>query len=489
MPQGSIDCPAMETTHFSLDGRGPRYEQIARAVKGAVLEGRLAPESRLPSTRVLAQALGVARKSVVEAYELLAVEGLIRPRVGVGTVVCLPTHQSLRRAPHLKIPPPTRYADRLRKLPRVTLNGGAEGLRYNLQYSAPLANARMFASWARKVSAAARRVGSGYGPAIGYAPLRTAIADYLSRRRGLPCESDDVVIVSGTQQAISLTARLLLNEEDTAVVEDPFYELALFALTAHGARLEHVRTDSEGLRVQDIPAGPTPARLAMVTPSHQFPSGVVMSLTRRMELLNWASATNAFILEDDYDSEFHDGRRPPATLRSLDLSGRVIYVGSFSKTLFPSLRLGYIVCPKSLRSDFHRAKLLDDLGSPLLEQLALANFMQSGLYEKQLRRTVGEVLARRRTLVNELQRQLGDRVKLGPHAGGMHLVLWFPDMASSSLELLVARAAERGVRVQSVGPYYRLPAPSPGLLLGYAGLTSSQIRVAIGILADCLREL
>jgi GntR family transcriptional regulator/MocR family aminotransferase len=208
-----------------------------------------------------------------------------------------------------------------------------------------------------------------------------------------------------------------------------------------------------------------------------------------MELLSWASATNAFILEDDYDSEFHDGRRPPATLRSLDLSGRVIYVGSFSKTLFPSLRLGYIVCPKALRSDFHRAKLLDDLGSPLLEQLALANFMQSGLYEKQLRRTVGEVLARRRTLVNELQRRLGVRIELGPHAGGMHLVLWFPDMASSSLDLLVARAAERGVRVHSVAPYYRSPTPSPGLLLGYAGLTASQIRVAIGILADCLREL
>jgi GntR family transcriptional regulator/MocR family aminotransferase len=173
----------------------------------------------------------------------------------------------------------------------------------------------------------------------------------------------------------------------------------------------------------------------------------------------------------------------------LDFSGRVIYVGSFSKTLFPSLRIGYIVCPKALRSDFHRAKLLDDLGSPLLEQLALANFMQSGLYEKQLRRTVGEVLARRRTMVNELERRLGGRVELGPHEGGMHLVLWFPDTDSSGLDSLIAHAAERGVRVQSVGPYYHSPAPAAGLLLGYAGLTTSQIRVAIGILADCLREL
>lgn len=163
----SIDCSAMETTHFSLDGRGPRYEQIARAVKGAVLEGKLAPESRLPSTRVLAQALGVARKSVVEAYELLAIEGLIRARVGVGTVVCLPGHRSERRAQHLKAPAPSRYADRLRKLPRLTLNSNT-GPRFNLQYSTPLANARIFASWSRKVSAAARRLGPGYGPAIGY---------------------------------------------------------------------------------------------------------------------------------------------------------------------------------------------------------------------------------------------------------------------------------------------------------------------------------
>jgi GntR family transcriptional regulator/MocR family aminotransferase len=476
----------METTHFSLDGRGPRYEQIARAVKGAVLEGRLAPESRLPSTRVLAQALGVARKSVVEAYELLAIEGLIRARVGVGTVVCLPGRQPDRRAQHLKAPAPSRYADRLRKLPRLNLNSNT-GPRLNLQYSAPLANARIFASWSRKVSAAARRLGPGYGPAIGYAPLRAAIADHLTRRRGLPCEADDVVVVSGTQQAISLTARLLLNEEDTAVVEDPYYELAVHALTAHGARIEHVGTDADGLRVQDIPAGP--ARLAIVTPSHQFPSGVVMSLTRRMELLNWAHTANAFILEDDYDSEFHDGRRPPATLRSLDLSDRVIYVGSFSKTLFPSLRLGYIVCPKSLRSDFQRAKLLEDLGSPLLEQLALATFMQSGLYEKQLRRTVSEVLARRRTLVNELRRRLGDRVELGPHAGGMHLVAWFRDMTPANLELLITRVAEREVQVQSVGPFYRFPAPAAGLLLGYAGLTATQIRAAVGILADCLRKL
>ena len=483
----SIDSPRMETTHFSLDGRGPRYEQIARAVKGAVLEGRLAPQARLPSTRVLAQALGVARKSVVEAYELLAIEGLIRPRVGVGTVVCLPAAQPQPRPQHQRIPPPTRYIERLRKLPRMTLTGGADGLRYNLQYSAPQANTRIFVSWARKVSAAARRLGPGYGPATGHAPLRAAIADYLARRRGLLCEPDDIVIVSGTQQAISLTARLLLNEEDAAVVEDPSYELALHALTAHGARIEHVRTDANGLRVQDIPAGPV--RLAVVTPSHQFPSGVVMSLTRRMELLKWASLTNAFILEDDYDSEFHDGRRPPATLRSLDLAGRVIYVGSFSKTLFPSLRLGYIVTPKALRSDFHRAKLLDDLGSPLLEQLALANFMQSGLYEKQLRRTVSEVLARRRTLVNELRRRLGNQVEMGPHAGGMHLVLWFPGMTSSRLDLLIARAAERNVRVQSVAPYYRSPAPAPGLLLGYAGLAASQIRAAIGILADCVHAL
>jgi len=474
--------------NLSLDGRGTLYEQIARAIKGSILDGQLAGNARLPSTRALAVRLGVARKSVVEAYELLATEGLVTPRVGIGTVVSVPRQSvpSDQRQP--SVPPPTRYAARLRALPPITLAGHLAPMRYNLQYGAPFVNPGIYLSWTRKVSAAARRTGPGYGPSVGHPPLRAAVADYLSRRRGVLCEPEDVVIVSGTQQAISLAARVLLNEGDAVAVEDPFYEIAVHALTAHGARIMFVPVDSEGLRVCDISASAS-ARLVLVTPSHQFPSGVVMPLARRLELLQWAASSNAWILEDDYDSEFHGGSRPVATLRSLDLTDRVIYVGSFSKSLFPALRIGYIVCPKALRSDFQRAKRLEDLGTPFLDQVALAHFIQSGLYERQLRRSVREVLRRRRALVDEVGRAMGRHVEMGPHEGGMHLVLWFPLLTSEQLDVVVARAAERGVGVQRVNHYYHVPPRAPGLLLGYASVTPGQIRSAVDILAACLRRL
>ena len=474
--------------NLSLDGRGTLYEQIARAIKGSILDGQLAGNARLPSTRTLALRLGVARKSVVEAYELLATEGLVTPRVGVGTVVSLPRQSVPGDRSQPSVPPPTRYVERLRALPRITLSGNPSGFQYNFQYGAPFVNPRIYLSWTRKVSAAARRTGPGYGPAAGHPPLRAAVADYLGRRRGVLCDPDDVVIVSGTQQAISLAARVLLNEGDTVAVEDPFYELAVHALTAHGARVMFVPVDAEGLRIGAVPASGA-VRLVVATPSHQFPSGVVMPLTRRLELLRWAAAANAWILEDDYDSEFHGGSRPVATLRSLDLTDRVIYVGSFSKSLFPALRIGYIVCPKALRGDFQCAKRLEDLGTPFLDQVALAHFMQSGLYERQLRRSVREVLRRRRTLVEELGAAMGRHVKIGPHEGGMHLVLWFPALTPGQLAALVARAAEQGVGVQQVEPFYHVPPPVPGLLLGYASLTPGQIRAAVAILAGCLRRL
>ncbi|HEY2686008.1 MAG TPA: PLP-dependent aminotransferase family protein [Steroidobacteraceae bacterium] len=456
-------------------------------MKTAILRGALIPGSRLPSTRSLAAALGVSRKSVIEAFELLATEGLILPRVGVGSVVCQTGALPKPRQLPARAPAPSRYSARLRELPPLSLSGSTQGPRYSFQYGAPLVNPSIFLSWTRKISAAARRAGPGYGPAVGHPPLRAAIANYLSRRRGLICEPDDVLIVSGTQQAISLSARVLLNEGDAVVMEDPFYELASNAFEAHGAARHYVPVDSEGLCVHEMPE--TDARLAFVTPSHQFPSGVVMTLSRRMELLGWAGKKDAWIFEDDYDSEFHDGERPVSTLRSLDLSGRVIYVGTFSKTLFPSLRLGYMLCPAALRADFLRAKLLDDLGSPVLEQAALTSFLQSGLYEKQLRRSVKEVLLRRRVLVEELKNRLGDWVEIGPHGGGMHLVVWFPRLTSQRVNQLISRAAQAGVGVQRVDPFYRAPPAAPGLLLGYAALSAGQIRTAIGILAECIKRL
>ena len=472
--------------NLTLDGHGPLYEQIARALKALIVKGALTAHGRLPSTRALAGALHVSRKSVIEAYELLAAEQLIGVRPGVGTVVAaLDVPRRARSAQRVQAP--TRYAARLRKLPRITLGGTHSGPRYNFQYGAPLVNPRVFSSWTRKLAAAARRARPDYAAAEGQLALRMAIADYLRRRRGLDCSAGDILVVTGTQQAVSLTARVLLDEGDTAVLEDPFYELAEHALIAHGANVLYNRTDEEGLVVRELPA--SGARLVLISPSHQFPSGVVMSLARRLELLRWATQVGGWILEDDYDSEFHGGERPVAALRSLDLQDRVIYVSTFSKTLFPSLRLGYLVAPKGLREDFVRAKLLDDLGTPALEQVALAAFMQSGLYERQLRRSVREVLIRRRALLDAIRRTMGSQVEIGPCAGGMHLLLWLPGLNEERTAALVERARAAGVGVQSVAPYYHTPPRCAGLLIGYAGLSAGQIRTAIEILAGCLRRL
>jgi GntR family transcriptional regulator/MocR family aminotransferase len=467
------------------DGQGALYEQIARSLKRAILEGRLISGTRLPSTRALARALGVSRKSIIEAYELLCVEQLAVARAGSGTRVAnvrtapSPPRSALSR-------PTSRYAARLRTLGRVTLASRTKQ-RYDLHMGEPLINPSLFASWRRKLAAAALRAGPRYPAPEGFMPLRVALAEYLGRRRGVICDASDILVVGGTQQALTLISRVLLDAGRAVVLEDPFYQIAAFALTAHGARLIHVRTDDEGLITRQLPKGRV--CMAYVTPSHQFPSGAIMSLERRMELLHWASRDGCWIFEDDYDAEFHSGTRPVPALRSLDLADRVIYVGSFSKTLFPSLRLGYIVCPKSLRNDLFRAKLLDDHGSPTIEQAALATFIESRQYDKHLRQSVKELNNRRRAAVDALNRHLGSQIDIGPHEGGMHFVVWLRELSYERFGTLMDRASEAGLGLYPVHHYYHTRPPHPGVLLGYAGLSSGQIKSAIEIFAECLKRL
>jgi GntR family transcriptional regulator/MocR family aminotransferase len=213
-----------------------------------------------------------------------------------------------------------------------------------------------------------------------------------------------------------------------------------------------------------------------------------MSLTRRLELLDWAKKTGAWIFEDNYDAEFHAGRRSDPALCSLDLAERTLYVGSFSKTLFPSLRLGYIICPSGLRNDLIMAKLLDDLGSPTIEQAALATFIQSRQYEKYLRESIDELMRRRRVLVAVLSK-LGSLVEIGPHEGGMHLVAWFPQMTYAQLDVLIDKAASLGLGVYPVHHYYKNKPAKPGLLLGYAGLSSAPLRTATELLVRCIKSV
>ena len=471
--------------YLTLDKKGTLYDQIARAIKLEILEGRMLAGTRLPSTRALATALGVARKSVLQAYELLCAEELAIARGGSGTRVANVSPAARPRA-RARIVPLSRYATRVRSLPPITLAGAHAGGRpkYNLLYGEPLIDAGLFHSWRRKLAAAALRAGPTYPAAGGYLTLRRAIADYLARRRGVLCNASDILIVAGTQQALTLAERVLLDPGDGVVVEDPHYQLAVHSLLAHGARVRSVRTDDEGLVVEELPQRRT--KLVFVTPSHQFPSGVVMTLNRRLELLKWAARTGSWIFEDDYDTEFHAGGRPLPALRSLDVADRVLYVGSFSKSLFPSLRLGYIVCPAALRDALYKAKLLDDLGSPSVEQAALATFIQSRQYEKHLRKSVKELIQRRRAVVDALQRLAGSHIEIGPHQTGMHFVVWFRHLTFDELDAFIERAKAAGLGLYPIHPYYRKRPARPGLLIGYAGLAVGQLKTAVELFARCL---
>ena len=292
--------------------------------------------------------------------------------------------------------------------------------------------------------------------------------------------------MGGTQQAVTLAARVLINEGDPVALEDPYYQLAYHAMVAHGASITSVRTDEQGIVVSELPTQAT--RLLYVTPL-QFPSGVTMTMSRRTELLHWAHQQDCWIFEDAYEGEFHRGRRHLPALKSLDLSDHVIHVGSFSKTLFPSLRLGYIVCPKILRDDFLVAKMLDDLGSPAIEQAALATFIQSGQYEAHLRSSYAELERRRLVLLEALSHGLSDELEVADSHGGMHLVAWLRRLTFDQCDALVKRAAANGLRLHPIHTYYRVQPPRPGLLLGYAGLGIGQLRSAVDILSRCLHEV
>jgi GntR family transcriptional regulator/MocR family aminotransferase len=472
---------------LKLDGQGALFKQLARALKSQILTGGYQPGSRLPATRTLAAALGISRNTVLGAYELLCAEQLAVAHPCSGTRVTGLAPKRSPRESRSAIRAQSRYSARTRKLGEITLAGVKSGPRYDLNYSDTLVRPQLYSSWRRKLVAAAIRCGPKYLPAAGFYPLRTAIAEYLLRRRGVACTAADVLIVSGTQQALSVVARAVLDEGDSAVIEDPHYQLAKHALLAHGLRLTKVRVDAGGLVTAELPA--RAPRLIYVTPSHQFPSGAVLSLQRRIELLRYAAANNCWVFEDDFDGEYHYDNRPVPALRSLDVAERVIHAGSFSKTLFPGLRLGYLVCPPTLRNDLFMAKTLEDLGCSSIEQAALATFLESRQYEKHLRKSLTELRIRRDALLEALSRHLGANVEISASAGGAHVVVWFRRLSYKSFGQLIERASERGVGLYPIHPFYQTPPTMPGLMMGFGGLSATQLNTAMAVLAACLRDV
>jgi GntR family transcriptional regulator / MocR family aminotransferase len=473
--------------HLHLDGSGSLQSQLRRALRAAILDGRLGSGQLLPPTRVLAHKLGLSRNTVVLSYEQLAAEGMINSRRGAGSFVAPTAGLQTRRAGPSAMnpaPPVSAYARRLTEPEEAA--PAERRLRLDLGSGSPAVSPAMQSAWRRALIHAADNTAFDYPPPEGLTELRDALAGYLGRRRGISVDAANILIVTGIQQGIDLAARMLLDPGDVAVVEEPGYGGLRHALHAHGVLLRRVDVDGCGLRVDELTEG-IPARLVAVTPSHQYPTGAELSLPRRLKLLDWAAASNAYILEDDYDGEFRHGGRPLPALKSLDQAERVIYLGSLSRVLFPAVRLGYLVVPAALRAGFIRAKRLADRGSPAIEQRALAELIRSGRFERLLLASARRLDVRRLALIGALRAHFGAAVDLSGADAGMHLCLRLATLPAACEQALVAAAADADVHVEGISPHCQRPPADLRLLLGYAQLAPEDLVEAVRRLAVVVR--
>jgi GntR family transcriptional regulator/MocR family aminotransferase len=472
----------------------PFYRQLYARLRQAILSGSLRPGSRLPSSRALAEELGIARNTVVNAFEQLRAEGYLTGRLGSGTFVSRALPEHLLRAPPADphapatdgLPPAlSRHATALNAVP-VQLGRGVEGPRV-FRHGLPAVDAFPFDLWGRLTARAWRGRPAhlmGYGDPGGHQPLREAIAAYLGTSRGVKCHADQVIVVSGSQQALGLSARLLVDPGDAAWIEDPGYLGARGAFLAAGIRPVPAPVDGEGITLPPDARSGRGLRMAYVTPAHQYPLGVTMSASRRLALIDWAKRSNAWILEDDYDSEFRYAGRPLAALQGIDARGRVIYVGTFSKVLFPALRLGYVVVPESLVDVFVRARCLADGHSPTVVQDVLARFLSAGHFERHVRRMRQLYAERQAVLLRACRRELAGFLEVEGLDAGMHLL---GRLAAGVDDRAVARrAAARGVVVTPLSSLCLVPPQRGGLLLGYTSVDARAIREGVRKLADML---
>lgn len=328
----------------------------------------------------------------------------------------------------------------------------------------------------------------GYGPPEGHPALREAIATYLKEKRGVDCDARQIVIVNGSQQALDLVARVLIDPGDRVAIEEPCYPGLRNVLTGVGAQILPMSVDGQGLAVEDLQRTRGRMRLICVTPSHQYPTGAVMSLNRRLALLAFARRKDAIILEDDYDSEFRYGTRLERALQGLDQNDLVIYVGTFSKVLFPALRIGYLVLPRKLVTNFSVAKSITDRYTAPFFQMILAEFITAGHFERHLGRVRREVSERREALIAELTVQFGDRIQVFGQNAGVHLLVEFLRLSREEFGARVARAAELGVAVYPANSCYSLVTRTPGLVMGYASMSVSQIREGTRLLSRAFKH-
>lgn len=489
---------------IELDRRQGLTRQLYDALRQRVLDGRLVGGTRLPASRDLAAALAISRNSVVRAYDQLYAEGFIEGRVGDGTYVAqLPTAEKLSTklstglSPGLSPALSTNWLDLpVNSLPKLIHKAGLDRLENNhlppppagppkaFRVGVPAFDLFPFEVWAKLNGAFWRKPNLEqlcYGDPAGDGRLRGLIAAYLRSSRGMQCSAEQIVITSGAQQAISLCAQLLVEPGDGVAVENPGYRAAGHAFALAGAHLHGVPVDADGIECEVLDTL-TDCRVAYVTPSHQYPLGLVMSLARRLELLAWAERTGGWIIEDDYDGEYRYSGAPLSPLAALDRSGRVLYVGTFGKVAFPALRLGYLVLPPGLVDAFSRRRAVDMRHSEVSTQAVMAEFMAAGHFQRHIRRMRRAALSRRNTLLAGWPAALPGVGELPTVAAGLHLTVRVDSLAREQQLLAQARAVD--VEVNGLSSYWLPhsaiePDQRAGLVLGFAAVPEAAIAQAL----------
>jgi GntR family transcriptional regulator / MocR family aminotransferase len=463
----------------------PLYLQLYEQIKQAIFNGRLQDGERMPSTRILSTELSVSRNSVFQAYEQLMVEGFLQGKTGDGTYVCVQLNKAAHRAVKAPAPKPLtadtlKYKDK--SLPQELLKRDcAKEPWLPFQSSVPAVQHFPFKTWARIAAGIYRDIHTlhlGYGDTQGHLPLRQALADYLRINRSIVCTPEQILIVNGSRQAVNLAAQVLIRNGDLCWMEDPGYQAARGAIFRWGGKLCPVPLTRYGLDIDyAIKHYPT-AKFAYVTPSHQYPLGGTLPLGERLKLLQWAAKQQMWIVEDDYDSEFRYNGRPVPALKGLDDKGRVIYTGTFSKVLFPALRLGYMVLPNAeVAQQFKSVKSTIDRQNPVIDQAIVAQFMQEGHFARHLRRMRTLYKKQQDELVTLVEKHLGAYLEVDACDTGMHLIAWMRQ--SGNARELAKKAANDGVLLQAVSDYSVRFAHDNGLIMGFTGFSTKDMEQAV----------
>lgn len=479
--------------HLQLDGRADLARQVYRQIRAAVLDGRLARGDRLPPSRELAQRLDVSRNTVSAAYAWLTADGLLSGRRGAGSYVTADPVSRPPRKGGARLPIRAVWKDLAAATPvRAPEPGFASSpvltrpgppLRFDFGVGTPDPALFPFDTWRRLLARQVRasRLDGAYGDPAGVPALRAAIARHVAVSRGVLARPEDVVVTRGAQGAFDLVARVLVEPGARVAVEEPGYPSARLLFASHGARVAAVPVDGEGLVVDTLPPD---ARLVHVTPSHQLPLGVTMSHARRVALLEWAERRNAVVLEDDYDGEFRFEGRPLPTLQAIDRTGRVVYVGSFSKTLLPTLRLGFLVAPASLATFLRAASWVAGWPAPGPEQAALAGLLEGGLFARHVRKARRAYAGRHRRILATLERDLAAWLEPIPSGTGLHLAAWLRTGGVRREREIAAVARDAGIGFDRLSAYYAGEARA-GVVLGYGAIPEARLAEGLRRLRGC----